>query len=208
MRIGIDFDNTIARYDEVFVAMARRAGLVDDSFRGGKQALRDLLRSRAAGEEAWQRLQGRVYGVGMPEAAIFDGVDTFLRDCRETGESVFIVSHKTEYGHGDPSGVNLRDAALAWMTARGFFAGSGYGLPREHVFFERTREEKLACIATLRCDVFIDDLEEVLSEPAFPSSVRRILLTPSRNERDEGIVHCRTWTEVHEAVFRAAARPR
>jgi hypothetical protein len=201
MRIGIDFDNTIVRYDEVFTDLACRSGLVDASFRGGKQALRDTLRAREGGEEAWQLLQGRVYGAGMTAARLIDGVDAFLRRCLRTGQRVFIVSHKTEYGHGDPKRINLREAALAWMTAQGFFADTDYGLMRESVFFEATREEKLARIAALRCDVFIDDLDEVLSAPAFPAGVRRILFAQMRNGCDPDLVHCRTWAEIHEAVF-------
>jgi hypothetical protein len=201
MRIGIDFDNTIAGYDDVFVDLARRAGLVDDSFRGGKQALREALRQRAGGELVWQRLQGRVYGAGMASAKLIGGVDAFLRYCRSAGENVFIISHKTEYGHGDPQGTNLRQAAFAWMTSQGFFADSGYGLLRENVFFEATRGEKLARIAALQCDVFIDDLVEVLSEPTFPAGVRRILFAQRRNGDDKELVHCSTWEEIYEAVF-------
>lgn len=208
MRVGIDFDNTIVGYDEVFVDLAQRAGLVDGSFIGGKQALRDALRKQEGGELAWQRLQGRVYGAGMVAATLRDGAGAFLRRCRRSGACVFIVSHKTEYGHGDPERINLREAALAWMTARGFFADSGYGLRRERVFFEGTRADKLARIAALRCDVFIDDLEEVLCEPAFPSGVRRVLLAPARSGRNSGLVHCRTWAEVSEAVFDEASRRR
>lgn len=201
MRIGIDFDNTIVGYDEVFVDLARRTGLIDDSFRGGKQALRDSLRGREGGELAWQSLQGRVYGAGMTAAKLIDGVDAFLRRCRSSGEGVFIISHKTEYGHGDPEGINLRQAAFAWMTSQGFFADSGYGLLRENIFFDATREEKLARIAALQCDVFIDDLVEVLSEPAFPAGVRRILFAQTRNGNDKELVYCRTWAEIREAVF-------
>ncbi len=201
MRIGIDFDNTIAGYDEVFADLARRAGLVNDSFRGGKQAVRDTLRGREGGELAWQSLQGRTYGAGMAAAKLIDGVDAFLRRCRRSGESVFIISHKTAYGHGDPERINLRQASLAWMASQGFFAEFGYGLRREDIFFEATREEKLARIAALRCDVFIDDLHEVLSAPTFPAGVRRILFAQTKNGNDLKLVHCRTWAEVHEAVF-------
>ena len=61
-----------------------------------------------------------------------------------------------------PSRVNLRQAALGWMTAQGFFGTSGFAVPAENVFFESTRAEKLARIAALGCTHFIDDLEEVL----------------------------------------------
>src|ERR1700752_3969148 len=98
-RIGIDFDNTIVGYDRVFVEVARREGLVAPDFCGNKQALRDAVRRTPNGELAWQRLQGRVYGAEIASAVMFEGVDAFLRRCREAGAEVFIVSHKTKFGH-------------------------------------------------------------------------------------------------------------
>ena len=50
MRIGIDFDNTLIDYDEVFRVLARERGLIDDRFRGGKDAVRRAVRSLPDGE--------------------------------------------------------------------------------------------------------------------------------------------------------------
>ena len=50
LRIGLDFDNTIITYDAVFLAAARKWGLVDVNFTGGKQAIRDTIRSLPDGE--------------------------------------------------------------------------------------------------------------------------------------------------------------
>ena len=88
-----------------------------------------------------------------------------------------IVSHKTAYGHFDDTRVNLRQAALDWMTARGFFQAAGIGLPADAVAFEATRADKLARIAALGCTHFIDDLPEVLDDPAFPPGVEKFLFT-------------------------------
>ena len=174
LRIGIDFDNTIAGYDAVFLAAALDAGLLAPGFRGGKQALRDALRLQPDGELTWQRLQGQVYGAHMASAVMLEGVDEFLRRCREAKYEVFIVSHKSEYGHHDPARVNLRHAALAWMTAQGFFRPDRYGMTSDRVFFEATRADKIARIAALDCSIFIDDLKEVLSDSAFPDGMARV----------------------------------
>ena len=40
MRIGIDFDNTIANYDEVFCKVAINNKLIKKDWSGNKQALR------------------------------------------------------------------------------------------------------------------------------------------------------------------------
>ncbi len=201
MRIGIDFDNTIARFDAVFIDTARRMGLVDDRFQGYKRKLRDTIRRMPDGEIKWQQLQGRVYGAGMPFAQLIEGVDAFLQRCRETGQTVFIVSHKTEYGHYDPQHVNLRKAAFDWMLAHGFFRNEGFGIGTKDVYFEASRDEKLRRIQTLECSVFIDDLEEVFLDPGFPRGVRRILLDESDNVLPADIVRCRNWREVSKVMF-------
>lgn len=201
-RIGIDFDNTIVTYDEVFRASARARGLIGEDFRGSKQAVRDFIRLQPDGELAWQRLQGHVYGKGIADAAMFEGVDAFLRRCRAEGCTVFIVSHKTEYGHHDPARVNLRRAALDWMAAHGFFRADGYGIATDHVFFEGTRAEKLARIASLACTYFVDDLEEVLADPGFPAGVTRILFSEAENAGIAGPYLVRpTWRQIEESVF-------
>lgn len=202
LRIGVDFDNTIAGYDAVFLAAAVHAGLLAPGFRGGKQAVRDALRLQVDGELAWQRLQGQVYGAHMASAVMLDGVGEFLRRCRKAEHEVFIVSHKSEYGHHDPARINLRHAALAWMTAQGFFRPDGYGVTTDRVFFEATRTDKIARIAALNCGFFIDDLEEVLSDPAFPDGVTRVLLAERANGDARSLIHCRTWRDVTGVVFR------
>lgn len=201
LRIGIDFDNTIITYDEVFCAAAERDGLIEHGFAGRKQAVRDAIRLLPDGELAWQRLQGQVYGKGIAAATLMPGIKAFLRRCQRQGCAVSIVSHKTEYGHFDPERVNLRQAALDWMTAQNLFDGS-HAIAPQDVYFESTRKEKLARIASLSLTHFIDDLEEVLTDPAFPSGVARVLL--GETATDARFAVCRCWQEVERKVFDGA----
>jgi hypothetical protein len=201
-KIGIDFDNTLIGYDEVFVTAGKARKLLQEGFVGSKQQVRDSIRLLPDGEISWQKLQGFVYGKGVSGAVMFDGVADFLRRCRRRDAEVFIVSHKTEYGHYDPLRINLRQAALEWMEARGFFCDQQFGIPRRNVYFGSTRSEKLELVAQIGCTHFIDDLEEVLTDPEFPPGIRRILFGPqaSASPKDEFIV-CPTWDQVAEAVF-------
>ncbi len=178
MRIGLDFDNTLAGYDRVFRDAAEKAGFAEAARAPTKKEVRDLVRLSAEGDIAWQRLQAEVYARRMPEAELIDGVAGFLAECRHRGWAVSIVSHKTETAPYDPLGINLRDAALDWMEARGFFSASGFGLDRADVHFRSTRSEKIAKIAALDCAAFVDDLEEVFNEPGFPDGVARYLYHP------------------------------
>jgi hypothetical protein len=111
------------------------------------------------------------------------------------GASVFIISHKTRR----PFLGELHDlhaAALNWLEQQGFFAGDGIGLPRNRVFFELTKEAKLARIGECQCTHFLDDLPEFLGEPAFPKSVRRVLFDPNGLYAEETrFVRVTSWTE-------------
>lgn len=203
LRVGIDFDNTIIAYDEVFRAAAKRAGLIDANFVGRKQGVRDAIRLLPDGELAWQRLQGEVYGKGIGGATLVPGVDAFLRRCRAEGCTVAIVSHKTEYGHYDPDRVNLRKAALDWMAAQGLF-DDVHAIPQDNVHFGSTRAEKLGRIAALSLTHFIDDLEEVLTDPGFPANVKRILFADAEQPATAPYIVCSTWRDIEQQVFAGA----
>jgi len=205
LRIGVDFDNTIISYDHVFRSAAKQCGLIDSDFSGSKQAVRDAIRLLPDGERAWQHLQGQVYGKGIAGANVVEGVEAFLRRCRTEGCMIAIVSHKTEYGHFDPDRVNLRFTALNWMEAQGLLDGDR-GIARADVYFEGTRAEKLNRIATLSLTHFIDDLEEVLSDPDFPPQVERILFAGKAQSAAAPFVRCSTWRDIEHEVF-GGARP-
>lgn len=204
MLIGIDFDNTLVSYDEVFRIAARERGLIDDDFADTKQEIRDRIRLLPDGEIAWQQLQGYVYGRGIAAARMFEGVDRFLRRARAEDLQVVVVSHKTEYGHYDPERVNLREAAREWMREKGFFTATGYGIPAGNVFFEGCRAEKLKRIASLGCTHFIDDLEEVLDDPDFPPNISRILFSQNKAAGSAPYPICASWDEIEEHVFEHA----
>jgi hypothetical protein len=197
MRVGIDFDNTIVRYDHVFAEAARSRGWVPQNFRGSKKQLRDAVRLLADGESKWQILQGEVYGQRMGEAEPFPGVMEFIDAARRRGIAMFIVSHKTRYSNFDARKVDLREAALAWMDRNGFFDPARLGLSHDQIFFTDTRAEKIARISALGCDVFIDDLEEVFVDPSFPADIKRVLFASDHEPpSNRGIVVRETWPDI------------
>jgi hypothetical protein len=204
LRIGIDFDNTIITYDDVFRTAAKRCGLIDPKFSGSKKAVRDAIRHLPGGELAWQRLQGQVYGKGIGDAKMVVGVEAFLRRCRAEGCVVVIVSHKSEYGHFDPDRVNLRTAALDWMKGRGLCDGD-FGIALKDVHFESTRAEKIKRITALTLTHFIDDLEEVLTDPDFPPNVKRILFAHEAQASAASYTCCLTWRDIERRIFGGAA---
>lgn len=200
--IGIDFDNTIAIYDTVFHAAAVRHGLIAVDTEVAKLAIRDAIRRRADGELAWQCLQAEVYGPLMPQARLFCGVLTFLHDCRRRRYQVYVVSHKTEFASRDETQTNLRRAALEWMQGQGLLTSEATGLSAERVFFEGTRLDKIDRVRQLACTHFVDDLQEVFLESAFPAQVTRILLT-AHAHAPNGVHAAAGWDDVARIVFDA-----
>ncbi len=201
MRVGIDFDNTLVCYDDVFLKTALANKLLPADFSGNKQDVRDSIR-QASGDWAWTELQAEVYGRRMAEARMIEGAAEFVAACRDSGAPVHIVSHKTQFAAADPGGADLRAVALDWMNANGFFRPDGLGLSRADVFFESTREEKCRRIAALGCTHFIDDLEEVFNEPGFPKGVQSFLLHRGEGEKPHGpFVAMSGWPAITEAVF-------
>lgn len=201
MRIGIDFDNTLASYDHLFRAVAKEWGLVPPGFDGGKRLIRDAVRRLDNGEEHWMRLQAQAYGARMAEAELIDGAADFLQACRRRDIDVVIVSHKTRHAAADPGGVDLHQACRQWLAAQGFFDPQGFALDHDRVFFEPTREAKCRRIAALACSHFVDDLEEVFREPSFPAQVKRLLLDVGGARPEGPFTAYPNWQAIHDAIF-------
>jgi len=174
--IGVDFDNTIVRYDELFHRLACERGLIPAGVPATKEQVRDYLREQRR-EDDWTVLQGYVYGARMDEAAPFPGVLGFFSEAARRGIDLVIISHKTRRPYAG-EGYDLHQAARHWLEINGFFDPARIGLPPSRVFFEETRAEKLGRIAKEQCTHFIDDLPELLREAAFPPETRRILFRP------------------------------
>lgn len=180
LRIGIDFDNTIICYDDVFNLVALEQKLIPDDLSRGKGYVRDYLRKMDK-EEEWIELQGIVYGSRLSDAYMFEGAAEFFQYCEKQRVDYFIISHKTIHPYsGHP--YNLHNAAHRWIEQENIKCG---------VYFELTKEDKIRRISKLRCTHFIDDLPEFLSLPGFDKGLVKILFDPHKkhNNRMEGAVN-------------------
>ena len=197
MRIGIDFDNTIACYDGVFHAAALERGLISAGFPSSKNAVRDYLNGSGRADE-FTRLQGYVYGTRMDLASLYPGLLDFLALANARGGRAFIISHKTRHPVLGPP-HDMHAAARRFLTER------QVTVPDEDVYFEQTKEAKIARVAALDCDLFIDDLPEILSMPGLPRTIRRFLFDPVGSHAsavlDPAIEHCRSWDALGRAIF-------
>jgi hypothetical protein len=204
MRIGIDFDNTIACYDGVFHAAALERGLIPADLAADKNAVRDYLNSNGRADE-FTELQGYVYGARMDLASPYPGFGEFVASARQAGHDLFIVSHKTRHPILG-SRHDLHAAARGFLIERGL-VGAGRGqIDPANVFFELTKEAKVAGIAMLGCEAFVDDLPEIFASPDFPGSTRRILFDPANQFADlasqRNIDRRGSWTDIAAELCR------
>lgn len=195
MRIGFDLDNTIICYDAAFSSAAiDRHLLPPDAGVLRKEAVRDALELQGAdGVRNWQTLQGHVYGAGINSAALFEGVISCLGALAQGGHELFIVSHKTQYGHFDAARTDLREAAHSFLQARGV----NQYISAPQIFFCTTLGEKVEKVGTLRCEAFVDDLTDVLFHEQFPGSTRRILF---RSSQEAACEQAASWAEVEQLL--------
>jgi hypothetical protein len=176
MRIGIDFDNTIACYDGVFHAAALERGLIPAALGRDKNSVRDHLNS-TGGKDDFTELQGYVYGRRMDLVSPYPGFAEFVAAARRKAHDLFIVSHRTMHPILGPR-HDMHAAARDFLTAHGLVGQGPAQIEPSRVFFELTGDAKIARAGVLGCEMFVDDLPEILARPGFPAGMRRVLFDP------------------------------
>lgn len=178
MHIGLDFDNTIVSYDKLFHKIALEKNIIPMDFALDKLAIRDHLRNINQ-ELTWTALQGEVYGARMQEAEIFPDLLNFITKLQAKGHQFTIVSHKTKHPYLGPR-YDLHTAARQWI-AQHLVNDLSPLFNEKNTFFELTKESKLARIQQINCDIFIDDLPEILLDKEFSQHIKRLLFDPKKH---------------------------
>ncbi len=200
--IGVDLDNTIINYDDLFLNLARQLKFISSRSILGKKAIRDQIRSQKNGEEKWQELQKIIYTELVGRAKLFEGVRKFFKKCRQNNFRIFIVSHKTNYIYHKSQKYDICELALNWLTMHKFFENPAHFSSR-HVFFEASREMKSKRIKILQCTHFIDDLEETFANANFPDNVIKMLMDHHNHyKKVKGIRIFHHWKEINDYFFR------
>jgi hypothetical protein len=193
MRLGLDFDNTLVSYDRLFRSVALQKKCIPASIAARKNAVRDHLRV-AGKEDEWTRLQGEVYGARILEAEPCEGMLAALKWLAQREVATCIVSHKTRTPYLGEA-WDLHAAARSWLEQQGFHDAAGLGWPRDRVFFELSREAKIARILSQHCTHYVDDLPEILD--LLPDHIEKIYFAPNDagGARPEWRL-MRTWQEL------------
>ncbi len=200
MRIGLDLDHTIIRYDALLHDAAAERGLIPGRVTPDQTSVQAYVQ-RHHGDDAWTLLQAKVYGPLLERAQPFPGVDSFFRHCRAAGFEINIFSHKSQFP-ALGARCDLRVAALNWFEKQGWFADDSIGLSPAQVEFHDTQSAKIRAIARRGCDIFVDHRPEIFAEPEFPPPTVQILFDPGHiYSATPNSKPARSWREIEEAVF-------
>ena len=178
-KLGLDFDNTLIDYDEVFFQLALEKNLIPPSINKDKKSVRKFFIDNNI-EDEFINLQGEVYGLKVLEAKQSLGMFEALRSLKNDNYELIIVSHKTKYPYSGKK-YDLHKAASNWLEVNKFFDQNGLAMKRENVYFEITKEDKISRIEQLDISFYIDDLQSILS--MIKPSIKRILYSPKLNEK-------------------------
>ena len=96
MIIGIDFDNTIINYENIFGELAIEKEIVPQNLAKDKNSVKDYLINRN-NEDEWTILQGEVYGGEILRASFYPGVLDALNFFKKNNHKIYIISHRTKY---------------------------------------------------------------------------------------------------------------
>jgi len=186
----LDFDNTIVCYDRPIARLADKLSQLPSDLPRTKLAIRDYLRE-ANRELEWTAFQGELYGPGMSYAQPFEHSVETMRVLKTAGHSLCIVSHRSFRPYAGPT-YDLHAAARAWIDEN---LASDL-IVNSQAFFYETRDEKIAAIGALECEIFLDDLPIVLENEVFPSTCQPILFDPENFHAKVNCVRITNWNQL------------
>ena len=158
MLIGLDFDNTLVIYDELFAKVAKEKGVTSNEALKNKRSIRDYLRS-VDKEELFTEIQGEVYGKRIIEARAANNMINTLIELKERGIRLTIVSHKTKTPYKGPR-YDLHESAWKWIKEN-LKDQDGRQLFSENMYILK-RQRKKKWLGLEIANAYIDDLPEIL----------------------------------------------
>ena len=95
MLIGIDLDNTIINYNNIYKS------LLDKKYSNSKINYKNILKKKlqSISLNEWTNIQGKIYGKYISKAKINNGFINFLNFIKKNKKDIeiVIISHKTKY---------------------------------------------------------------------------------------------------------------
>ena len=198
-KIGIDFDNTIVIYDELFYKVALERNLIPINFPKNKQKIRNYL-CKQNKENEFTNIQSEVYGKRIIDANAAPNIFEALKKISNDYE-INIISHKSKFPYSGEK-YNLHIAAINWLEKNKFLSISGLNIKNKDIYFLPTKDKKLAAINALDYTYFVDDLPEILKY--IKKQTHRILYLNNQkitlNKFWDSTLH--NWNELPEIIYK------
>ena len=130
--IGIDLDNTLAIYDDIFHRLAVSMGLIEPSFPSKKGIVEEIF-DKTRQKYKYTEMQAIAYGLEMHSAKPAQGAMRMLKLLRDKGHRIILISHKTKYPIAGGC-INLREKATQWLKKEGFGMKRKFNYRRHNLY--------------------------------------------------------------------------
>tara|TARA_B100000886_G_scaffold339847_1_gene306651 strand:+ start:1089 stop:1709 length:621 start_codon:yes stop_codon:yes gene_type:complete len=197
MVIGFDFDNTIIDYSNSFKILAKKKKYNKINSNLDKNSLKDFLIKNKKQNE-WTIIQGEVYGKYITRAELYKGFIKLFRYLLKKNIKIFIVSHKTKYPYLGKK-INLRKEARKWIQKNIIYKNKIFNFSMKNVYFENSIEKKINRIVKLKCNIFIDDLPQILN--LLPKNIIKFLFNPNAKKKiKENYKTIESWAKFYDLI--------
>ena len=197
MVIGFDFDNTIIDYSNSFKILAKKKKYNKINSNLDKNSLKDFLIKNKKQNE-WTIIQGEVYGKYITRAELYKGFIKLFRYLLKKNIKIFIVSHKTKYPYLGKK-INLRKEAKKWIQKNIIYKNKIFNFSMKNVYFENSIEKKINRIVKLKCNIFIDDLPQILN--LLPKNIIKFLFNPNAKKKiKENYKTIESWAKFYDLI--------
>jgi hypothetical protein len=142
------------------------------------------------GEDYWTELQGFLYTEYVAYSRIDPKFVDLLKYLGANQWQTSIISHKTKFPYLGPK-LNMRDCALKRLEVAGIEK-----LLTNGVHFFATKEEKIDYINSVKPNIYIDDLEEILD--LLSNKITRLLFSSSSPESTSKYNLVYDWCSVYK----------
>ena len=203
MIIGIDLDNTIINYDKTFLNIALKKKIISENKIISKEKLKQKIIKKKSIEQ-WKAIQGIAYGKNIYHSDIMKFFHDFIILSKIRKIKIYIISHKTKYGHYDKKKIQLRKKATQFLISKKIINSDISPILKSNIYFCDTLDQKISKIKELECDFFIDDLYKVINNKNFPKQTTPILFNRSQTKikYKKKIINYSSWSEILNYFFK------
>ena len=129
---------------------------------------------------------------------MFSGFIKLFRYLLKRNIKIYIVSHKTKYPYLGKK-IDLRKAATKWIKKNIIDINKDLHFSMKDVYFENNIKKKINRIVKLKCDIFIDDLPQILN--LLPKNINKFLFNSSLTKKSKkNFKIIESWIEFYNLI--------